>query len=61
MLNESDSPATVLLLARTETFETCYYPDSDKLLVDMATPLKGGRRSMLLAATPELDYFDGEE
>jgi hypothetical protein len=27
----------------------------------MATSLKGGRRSMLLAATPELDYFDGEE
>ena len=61
LLNESDSPATVLLLARTETFEICYYPDSDKLLVDMATSLKGGRRSMLLAATPELDYFDGEE
>ncbi|MFY9738368.1 MAG: cupin domain-containing protein [Candidatus Cybelea sp.] len=61
LLNESDAPATVLLLGRTEAFEACYYPDSDKLLVDMETPLKGDLRSFLLRATPELDYFDGEE
>ncbi len=61
LLNESDAPATVLLLGRTEAFESCYYPDSDKLLVDMERPLKGDRRSFLLRATPELDYFDGEE
>jgi uncharacterized cupin superfamily protein len=61
LLNESDAAATVLLLGRTEAFETCYYPDSDKLLVDTETPLKGDRRSFLLRATPELDYFDGEE
>jgi uncharacterized cupin superfamily protein len=61
LLNESDVPATVLLLARTEAFDACYYPDSDKLLVDMERPLRGDRRSLLLRATPELDYFDGEE
>jgi len=61
LLNESDAPATVLLLGRTEAFEACYYPDSDKLLVDMEKAIKGDRRSMLLRATPELDYFDGEE
>jgi uncharacterized cupin superfamily protein len=61
LLNESDAPATVLLLGRTEAFEACYYPDSDKLLVDMERPLKGDRRSILLRATPELDYFDGED
>jgi uncharacterized cupin superfamily protein len=61
LLNESDAPATVLLLARTEAFDACYYPDSDKLLVDMERPLRGDRRSLLLRATPELDYFDGEE
>jgi uncharacterized cupin superfamily protein len=61
LLNESAAPATVLLLGRTEAFEACYYPDSDKLLVDMERPLKGDRRSILLRATPELDYFDGEE
>ncbi|MGA2759017.1 MAG: cupin domain-containing protein [Candidatus Cybelea sp.] len=61
LLNESDAQATVLLLGRTEEFETCYYPDSDKLLVDMEEPVKGDRRSILLRATPELDYFDGED
>jgi uncharacterized cupin superfamily protein len=60
LLNESDAPATVLLLARNETFEACYYPDSDKLLVDMAAPLISGRESLLIAASPQLDYFDGE-
>ncbi|HLY01228.1 MAG TPA: cupin domain-containing protein [Candidatus Cybelea sp.] len=61
LFNESDAPATVLLLGRTEAFEACYYPDSDKLLVDMEMPLKGDRRSIMLRATPELDYFDGED
>jgi uncharacterized cupin superfamily protein len=60
LLNESDASATVLLLGRTEEFEACYYPDSDKLLVDMETPLKGDRGSIMVRATPELDYFDGE-
>ncbi|HEX3458033.1 MAG TPA: cupin domain-containing protein [Candidatus Baltobacteraceae bacterium] len=60
LLNESDAPATVLLLARTETFDVCYYPDSDKLLVDMPTPLIEGRDSLLIAASPQLDYFHGE-
>lgn len=59
LLNESDAPATVLLLARNEPFEACYYPDSDKLLVDMPTPLEG-RGSILIAAHPQLDYFSGE-
>jgi uncharacterized cupin superfamily protein len=61
LLNESAAPATVLLLGRTEEFEACYYPDSDKLLVDMEMPLRGDRRSIMVRATPELDYFDGEE
>lgn len=60
LLNESDAPATILLLGRTETHEACYYPDSDKLLVDMEVPIKGDRRSMFVRATPELDYFDRE-
>ena len=61
LLNESDAPATVLLLGRTEAFEACYYPDSDKLLVDMEMPIKGDCRSIMVRATPELDYFDGED
>lgn len=59
LLNESAAPATVLLLARTEEIEACYYPDSDKLLVDMKTPIEG-RPSIMVAAHPELDYFHGE-
>lgn len=59
LLNESDAPATVLLLARNEEFEACYYPDSDKLLVDMRTPIEA-RASIMVAGHPELDYFVGE-
>jgi uncharacterized cupin superfamily protein len=60
LLNESAALATILLLSRNETFEACYYPDSDKLLVDMPAPLIAGRDSLLIAASPELDYFHGE-
>ncbi len=60
LLNESDSPATVLLLGRTEAAEACYYPDSDKLLVDFETPIVRDRESIIVRASPELDYFDGE-
>ncbi|MDQ6933646.1 MAG: cupin domain-containing protein [Candidatus Eremiobacteraeota bacterium] len=60
LLNESEAPATVLLLARTEEVEACYYPDSDKLLVDAEVALITGRRSMMVRGSPNLDYFDGE-
>jgi uncharacterized cupin superfamily protein len=59
LLNESGAPATVMLLARNEAFEACYYPDSDKLLVDSPAPLSG-HTSIIVAAHPELDYFHGE-
>jgi uncharacterized cupin superfamily protein len=59
LMNDSDAPATVLLLARTEEFESCYYPDSDKLLVDLPDPLDG-RSSIMVAAHPQLEYFHGE-
>jgi len=60
LLNESDAPATVLLLGRTEPFEVCYYPDSDKLLVDSPEPLIAGRSSVIVKGTPDLDYFHDE-
>lgn len=60
LLNESDAPATVLLLARTDMPEICYYPDSDKVLVDTATPFIRGEASLIVRASPDLDYFDGE-
>lgn len=61
LVNESAAPATVLLLAQTEDVEACYYPDSDKLLVGAPTPLAAGRPSILVRASPELDYFEGED
>jgi uncharacterized cupin superfamily protein len=60
LLNESDAPATVLLLGREDRVESCYYPDSDKLLVEMARPYAKGRDALLVRGSPELDYFDGE-
>ncbi len=61
LINESDAPATVILLARNEDVEACYYPDSEKLLVDTDVPLKDDLRSLMVAATPQLDYFHGED
>ncbi|HEY6326349.1 MAG TPA: cupin domain-containing protein [Candidatus Cybelea sp.] len=61
LMNESDAPATVILLARNEDVEACYYPDSDKLLVDTDVPLKDDLRSLMVAASPQLDYFHGED
>jgi uncharacterized cupin superfamily protein len=59
LLNESNAPATVILLARNEDVEICYYPDSDKLLVDAPEPLTRQNR-LLVKGSPELDYYDGE-
>ncbi|MBV8531711.1 MAG: cupin domain-containing protein [Candidatus Eremiobacteraeota bacterium] len=60
LLNESNTPATVLLLGRTEGVEACYYPDSDKLLVDTETPIANGNDSIMVRAHPQLEYFNGE-
>lgn len=60
LFNASDAPATVLLLGRTEEVEACYYPDSDKLLVDTPMPFAGGRHSTMVKASPVLAYFHGE-
>lgn len=60
LLNESAAPATVLLLARAEDVEACYYPDSDKLMLDTRSPLVRGAESIIVRASPTLDYFDNE-
>ncbi|MBV8498273.1 MAG: cupin domain-containing protein [Candidatus Eremiobacteraeota bacterium] len=61
LVNESDAPATVMLLARSEDVEACYYPDSDKLLLDTDVPIAEGVDSFIVAASPQLDYFHGED
>lgn len=60
LLNESDAPATVLLLSRTEEIETCYYPDSDKYLIETGVALAHGQSRRIVRASPPLQYFDGE-
>jgi uncharacterized cupin superfamily protein len=60
LLNEGSAPATVILLGRTANVEACYYPDSDKLLVDVNAPFANGRASIMVRGSPDLDYFHGE-
>ena len=52
LLNASDANATVLLLGTEGPDEVCFYPDSNKVLIDP------GR--LILRAAPALDYYDGE-
>ena len=59
--NDSDAPATFILLARTEFPEICRYPDSRKLLVDLDVPVESGRPFYMIADGPQLDYYHGEE
>lgn len=50
--NESNEPATVFMLANVDGGDVCTYPDSDKILVEQT--------DVLVRATPQLKYFDGE-
>lgn len=61
VLNESNAPATFILLARTEFPEICRYPESNKLLVDLSVPVVNGVPSYMIADNPQLGYFHGEE
>ncbi len=60
VLNESDTPATFILLARTEWPEVCRYPDSRKLLVDLEVAVEAGRPAYMIADGPQLEYYAGE-
>ncbi len=51
VLNESDAPATLILLGMDEEDEVAYYPDSQKV---------GLRRRGLRMRVDRLDYYDGE-
>jgi uncharacterized cupin superfamily protein len=53
LLNESDAPATILLISLDEPMvDDCFYPDSHKALI--------GSRDLMLRDHPDLDYYDGE-
>jgi uncharacterized cupin superfamily protein/glyoxylase-like metal-dependent hydrolase (beta-lactamase superfamily II) len=52
LVNHSDAPATVILIANTSPYDVCFYPDSRKLLVEAT--------DTLVRSEPILDYYDGE-
>jgi uncharacterized cupin superfamily protein len=52
LVNRSDAPATVILIANVSPYDVCFYPDSKKLLVEMT--------DTLVRSEPLLDYYDGE-
>jgi uncharacterized cupin superfamily protein len=52
LVNRSDAPATVVLIANTNPYDVCFYPDSKKLLVEAT--------DTLVRSEPILDYYEGE-
>jgi uncharacterized cupin superfamily protein len=50
--NDSDEPCEVVIFANTDAGDVCYYPDSQKMVVDQT--------DTLVRIVPQLDYFDGE-
>lgn len=55
LLNESSEVARVLLVGANAWHESCFYPDSRKVLVDVRHEV-----DVLVRSEPQLDYFDGE-
>ncbi len=53
LANTSQAECTVLLLANIDKDEVCYYPGSNKVMID-------ARDGIILRAEPALSYFDGE-
>jgi uncharacterized cupin superfamily protein len=50
--NETDAPSTFVMIANLDAGDVCFYPDSNKFVVEAT--------DTLVRATPQLDYFDGE-
>jgi uncharacterized cupin superfamily protein len=52
LINETDSPCAVIMIANTEAGDVCFYPDSNKHLIEAT--------GTLVRSAPVLDYYDGE-
>jgi uncharacterized cupin superfamily protein len=52
LLNETGEPCSVLMISNADPGDVCFYPDSDKLLVDST--------GLIVRSSPDLDYFHGE-
>lgn len=52
IVNESNAPCDIVMVANTVAHDSCFYPDSKKVLVDPV--------GLILRDHPALDYYDGE-
>lgn len=52
LINESDAPCAVIMIANTDPGDVCFYPDSNKHVVEAT--------GTLVRSAPLLDYYDGE-
>jgi uncharacterized cupin superfamily protein len=52
IVNRTDAPCEILMIANIDPSDVCYYPDSHKLLVE--------RSDIIVRDNPVLDYWDGE-
>jgi uncharacterized cupin superfamily protein len=50
--NQTDAPCTLLMISSLDAGDVCFYPDSNKFVVEST--------GTLVRAEPQLDYFDGE-
>lgn len=50
--NDGSTLATIFMISNVDAGDTCFYPDSKKLLVE--------RADLIVRSEPALDYFDGE-
>lgn len=55
LLNDSGDICRVLLVGANAWHESCFYPDSRKVLVDVR-----GSEGLMVRSEPQLDYFEGE-
>ncbi len=52
IVNRTEAPCTLLMVANNDERDVCFYPDSKKLLVE--------KTEHLVRYHPTLDYYDGE-
>lgn len=52
ILNEGSTMASIVMIANNDTHDACFYPDSQKVLVDPV--------GLIVKSAPALSYYDGE-
>jgi len=52
IINESNAPCDIIMIAGIVPHDSCFYPDSKKVLIE--------RAGLILRDHPSLDYYDGE-